>query len=378
MKNRKTTKTAKTKTTSNKFLKTVVWFLVAILVSFASIGLGYYLGYEDGLKYSDASSVNQKEKTTKEEKRVENLNVSSKKDEDIKDRLKTVLEEEQNKYAQEGPAHEHEESSEKLEEHPPAQLKPLPEQLKPIPPPVQLKPLPTPLKLPAEKLKPSPVVQVTKRENVRPKLAIIIDDVSFRKDVSEIKKLNLNLTMSFLPPTAVHPDSAVLASKELFYMVHLPMEAVNFRASEPLTLKVNDSEQFIMKRIGNVVSLFPRVKYLNNHTGSKFTSNEVAMNRLIFALNKYKIHFVDSRTTAETKVPKVMKAYGERYIARDVFLDDNINVEYIKKQIREAVKIAKIRGYAIAIGHPHEKTLEALHESKDLLSQVELVQVNKL
>lgn len=339
MKKRKNTKS---KNTTNKILKVVVWVLIAILVSIAFIGIGYYIGYKDGFKYSDIRSIHKQERPIKEPKKVDNITASSKKEEDLKDRLKTVLKEEENRYAEQGASHEYEESPEQLE-HP-------------------------------------PIVKVVKKKKVKtkPKLAIIIDDVSFARDVKEIKKLNLNVTMSFLPPNAIHPDSAILASKEPFYMVHLPMEAMHFNASEPITLKAKDSQQVIMNRINKIVSLFPRVKYINNHTGSKFTSNEVAMNRLIFALNKYNIHFVDSRTIAETKVPKVMKAYGERYIARDVFLDHKMEVPYVKKQIIEAVKVAKEKGYAIAIGHPHENTLEALKESKDILSQVDLVQINKI
>ncbi|MBU0633126.1 divergent polysaccharide deacetylase family protein [bacterium] len=340
-------KNTKSNITTDRLLKIIVWFLLIILGLIASIGAGYYLGYEDGLKYGSISVVKPKEKPLKEIAKVEKSVIPSAKEEDIKERLKSVLQEEQNRYAQEGASHEYEESPEQLEQ-------------------------------PPEKLGHPPVVKVVKQEKVRPKLAIIIDDVSFARDVREIKSLNLNVTMSFLPPNAIHPDSAVLASKEPFYMVHLPMEAMNFQAKEPITLNVKDSQQVIMSRVDKIVSLFPRVKYINNHTGSKFTSNEVAMNRLIFALNKYKIEFVDSRTIAETKVPKVMKAYGERYIARDVFLDHKMEVEYVKQQIKEAVKIAKIKGYAVAIGHPHENTLEALRESKDILSQVDLVKINKI
>ncbi len=333
----------KRKHSSNKILKVFVWILIALLVSITAIGVGYYLGYEDGLKYTDLKNAQQKEKRLQALKKLENTaTISSKKEEDLKNRLKTVLKEEENRYAEQGASHEYEESPEQLQ-HPPIVKK-----------------------------------QTKYQQKTKPKLAIIIDDVSFARDVREIKNLHLNVTMSFLPPNSIHPNSAVLASKEPFYMVHLPMEAMHFNASEPITLKVKDSQQVIMNRVDKIVSLFPRVQYINNHTGSKFTSNEVAMNRLIFALNKYKIHFVDSRTIAETTVPKVMKAYGERYMARDVFLDHKMEVPYVKKQIIEAVKVAKEKGYAIAIGHPHENTLEALKESRDILSQVDLVQINKI
>ena len=98
----------------------------------------------------------------------------------------------------------------------------------------------------------------------------------------------------------------------------------------------------------------------------------------VFALKKHNINFIDSRTTADTKVPKVMQNYGLEYVARDVFLDHEADKEYIKNQIKTAVKLAKSHGSAIAIGHPHANTILALRESKQLLKEVDLVYVNKL
>ena len=213
---------------------------------------------------------------------------------------------------------------------------------------------------------------------VKPKLAIIIDDMSVRSQVEAIKALKLPLTMSFLPPSKARPNSAKLAAKESFYMVHLPMEAMSFTKEEPFTLRVDDSQSKITARIKSVKKLFPRVHYINNHTGSKFTSNERAVNKLIYALNQEHINFIDSRTIGDTKVPKVMKNFGLRYMSRDVFLDHHMDKAYVKKQIKQAIKVAKKYGTAIAIGHPHKNTIMALYESKALLKQVDLVLINKL
>lgn len=212
----------------------------------------------------------------------------------------------------------------------------------------------------------------------RPKLAIIIDDVSVKSHVSAIKGLNLPITMSFLPPSKARPSSAILASQESFYMVHLPMEAQSFKAEEPLTLRVNDSNEKIAQRVEEIKKLFPKVKYINNHTGSKFTANEDAMDRLIFALKKSNIIFVDSRTTGNSKVQKVSKKYAVEYIGRDVFLDHKMDKAYILSQIKKAIEVAKKHGSAIAIGHPHVNTIAAINESKKLFADVDLVFVNKL
>lgn len=215
-------------------------------------------------------------------------------------------------------------------------------------------------------------------KTTRPKLAIIIDDVSVRSHVNAIKSLNLPITMSFLPPSKFRPNSPALAAKESFYMVHLPMEAKNYSREEPFTLRVDDSQEKISNRIKEIKKLFPRVKYINNHTGSLFTSDETAVNKLIFALKKEHINFIDSRTIASTKVPKVMKNYGNKYVARDVFLDHEHNKEYIKEQIKKAIEIAKLHGSAIAIGHPQANTILAINESKELFKSVDLVLIDKL
>ena len=66
-----------------------------------------------------------------------------------------------------------------------------------------------------------------------------------------------------------------------------------------------------------------------------------------------------------------------KYVARDVFLDHHMDKAYVISQIKQAIKVAKAHGHAIAIGHPHKNTLEALKESKGLLKQVELVYIDR-
>ena len=210
------------------------------------------------------------------------------------------------------------------------------------------------------------------------KLVIIMDDISYERDVKAIHSLGLHLVMSFLPPSTCHPESAKLAAKEGGYMVHFPMEAVNFHDEEPDTLHVGDSEEKIASRIAQLKRLYPRARYMNNHTGSKFTSDTASMKKLLPLLKKEGIIFVDSRTIGTTKIPQVSKENGLRYLGRDVFLDDQDGVANIKKQIREVVALAKRHGSAIAIGHPRPDTLEALRQCKGLLGEIQLVGIDKI
>lgn len=224
---------------------------------------------------------------------------------------------------------------------------------------------------PAEKREPKPVQSGAK-------LVIIIDDVSYAHDVAAIRSTGLPLVMSFLPPTSRHPDSAILAKEVGEYMVHLPLEAVAFNGEEPNTLRVNDSLETINKQIELVKKLYPGVRYVNNHTGSKFTADREAVDRLVQSMRANGLILVDSRTTGQSKIKEISQKYGLRYLGRDVFLDHHDGVGNIKKQIREAVRIAKRHGSAIAIGHPRPDTIEALKQSKAILGEVKLVRIDQI
>jgi len=334
MAKRKQTKTKKSAQSSSKILTYIAWILAIVALILSVLVIGYYLGYNSGLK----KVVTQTHQVVEQKKlKLPNKSELAKK-ESVSSRLKEVLQKESGNYN--SAAHE----------------------------------------IDDERLANPATVKSKKRivYHNKPKLAIIIDDVTTASQVRAIKSLHIPLTMSFLPPRPARPNSAKLAAHESFYMVHLPMEAMHFSAEEPDTLRVNNSQQEISARIKQIKKEFPRVQYINNHTGSKFTSNEVAMNRLIFALTANHIHFIDSRTTAKTMAPKVLKNFGLKYVARDVFLDHKMDKAYVKGQIKEAIKVAKANGHAIVIGHPHKNTLEAIYESKKLLQAVDLVQVNKV
>lgn len=225
---------------------------------------------------------------------------------------------------------------------------------------------------------PPPYKRTVRFSGTEAKLAIIIDDVSYMRDIKMIRSTGLPLVMSFLPPSPRHPKSAELASEELDYMVHLPLEAADFNHEEPNTLRIESSEEEIAKRISSLKALYPNVRYMNNHTGSKFTADAASMERLFRVLQKEGIIFVDSRTTPETKVPAVSEKYGFPYRGRDVFLDHKNGVENVKKQIAEAVAKAKRHGTAIAIGHPRPDTIQALIESRELLEEVQLVGIDQI
>lgn len=222
-------------------------------------------------------------------------------------------------------------------------------------------------------------VKAAVKAGYKPRLVIIIDDVAYKHQADAIKAVNLKLTPSFFPATSAHPETPVLARRFSFYMIHLPMQALGgFKGAEIGTLTVDDNYEKIAKKLQSIKRDFPNLKYINNHTGSRFTSDAAAMDRMMRAVRDENLIFVDSKTTSPTKVYGAAKKYSMPYIARDVFLDHDGSKAAVRKQLKYAVELAKKRSYAIAIGHPHKNTLEVLQESAKLLQEVEVVYLKDL
>ena len=218
-----------------------------------------------------------------------------------------------------------------------------------------------------------------KAPNGGPKLAIIMDDISTNAHVSELKKLSIKVTPSIFPPEKQHPKSAELAKEFSVYMVHLPMQALNYTNEKANTLHTGDSKEKISQRIKDIKKDFKGVKYINNHTGSGFTSDFKSTLALLDELKNSEIYFIDSLTTNKSTVLDASKKLGLKYAYRDVFLDNEQNVSKILKMINKAVAVAKKDGVAIAICHPYKSTFEALKiAQKDAFNGVEVVYVDKI
>ena len=211
----------------------------------------------------------------------------------------------------------------------------------------------------------------------RAKLAIIIDDVGTGEQAQKIAALPVRVTPSIFPPEYQRKDTRSLARGFEHYAIHLPMEASSAK-NNSATLRTSDNYEKLRGVIAKLRTDFPNAKFINNHTGSKFTADERAMQNLLRAMNEHGFLFIDSRTSPSTKAKAAMNGLGMRYVHRDVFLDNQNSVAAVRKKLREAVALAKKQGYAIAIGHPKSSTLRALANSADILGEVDLVYLDEI
>jgi hypothetical protein len=89
--------------------------------------------------------------------------------------------------------------------------------------------------------------------------------------------------------------------------------------------------------------------------------------------------FVDSYTTHKSVALRLARENGIPSVRRDVFLDDDRDDASIAREFDRLKRLAKTRGLAIGIGHPHPETLAFLERELPGLGEqgFELVSVSE-
>ncbi len=203
-------------------------------------------------------------------------------------------------------------------------------------------------------------------EDVRGNIVIIIDDFGYRDDiVSEgFLSLDADITFAIIPG---HQNSKVFAAKAdqngYEVIVHMPMESTNeTRGEKEYKLTTSMTSDEIESRVEKVISEFPEAVGMNNHQGSKATSDKRIMNIVGNVLKRHGKYFIDSRTSSETVAETTMRSRGVPTIRRHVFLDNKDNNNKIREQLYKLADKAELKGLAVGIGHAKTNTLKVLKQ----------------
>lgn len=196
----------------------------------------------------------------------------------------------------------------------------------------------------------------------RPQIAIVIDDLGNRPQaVGRLMRLPAPTTLSFLPYPEATPrlaQQAAVAGFEVF--LHMPMEPIGEENPGPGALMIDADEAEITGRLDAALSRVPWAVGINNHMGSRFTSNALAMRRTMTDLSGRGLAFLDSRTIGSSLAAAMATTMGVANTGRDVFLDHDPSIAAVRRQLALVEQIARRQGSAVAIGHPNEATLSAL------------------
>lgn len=209
------------------------------------------------------------------------------------------------------------------------------------------------------------------KTGTKAKLALVIDDFGYTEEpIDAYEGIDRPLTFAILPN---HPYSKEAANRGYKngrqIILHLPMEAMSSSAKvEVQTINVTMSDNEIRAMVNELTESVPHIIGVNNHQGSKATSNQRVMKTVLNELAGKGLFFIDSKTIASSIAYDTARAVGVKTGENKIFLDNSSDVDEIKKQLRQAGNIALKNGSAITIGHARINTAKAI---KELIPELE-------
>jgi len=199
------------------------------------------------------------------------------------------------------------------------------------------------------------------------KVALIMDDMGYSLDaIYHILSLEEPITVAIIPFSPLGEQTAQIAHQNnLEILLHLPLESINdIEANNGVEgmISTDMSEQEIIAVVERNLDQVPYISGVNNHMGSKVTPNEVMMNIILNRLKQRNLFFVDSRTTGKSVAYDVALRLQIPTAQRHVFLDGELDENYIKEKLIELFTLAQKRGEAVGICHPLPETLKVLKD----------------
>lgn len=217
---------------------------------------------------------------------------------------------------------------------------------------------------------------------VKGKLAVVIDDAGRDLESQHVyESLGIPLTLAVMP-NQVHTRDAALSwhAHGLPVILHQPMESVSGIGMESKAILTSMGDEEIRSLLKSSLSQVPEAVGINNHQGSKATTDRHTMDVVMNELHHRHLFFFDSRTNSTTAADAAAASYGVPYVRNDLFVDNEADVAAISSMIREAAKRAQKYGTYVIIGHCRPKTAEAFRQMVPQLEKegIQFVYVSSL
>ena len=198
-------------------------------------------------------------------------------------------------------------------------------------------------------------------------LAVIIDDAGYNLDeLQAFLELPGPLTIAVLPNLPHSGEAArrvLAAGKDL--ILHCPMEATGGEDPGPGALLTTQSSAEVESRLAAAFASVPGAQGMNNHMGSRATTDEALMSTVLGFLRREGKFYVDSRTTADTVGPRLAQELGVPFLQRDIFVDDSTADSDIAAAFGKGIAEARTRGQAVLIGHVQNRGVADILRSEE-------------
>jgi uncharacterized protein len=194
------------------------------------------------------------------------------------------------------------------------------------------------------------------------RVALVIDDLGRSlEELDDLHRLGVPITYAVLPFESQTPEVvAALRRRHDEILCHLPMEPRSGGNPGPGALREGMSPEQLRQSTLAAIAAVPGAVGVNNHMGSALSADPGSMATILGVLAERGLYFLDSRTSAQSVGFRVATSLGVPAAERQVFLDDDPRPAAVAAEFQHLLELARTRGGAIAIGHPHSATLATL------------------
>lgn len=206
--------------------------------------------------------------------------------------------------------------------------------------------------------------------SVTGRLAVVIDDAGLDLESQRIyEEIGVPLTLAVMPNKMYTSEAAAEWSRYgMPVILHQPMEPVSGSGMEEKTILTSMSDEAIRYMLKESLEQIPQAVGINNHQGSRATTDARVMRVVMNELSHRGLFFFDSRTNTTTAADSAAASYGVPYARNDLFVDNSADEGEIRAMIQEGANRAKARGSYIIIGHCRPHTAAAF---RDIVPQLQ-------
>ena len=206
--------------------------------------------------------------------------------------------------------------------------------------------------------------------SVTGRLAVVIDDAGLDLESQRIyEEIGVPLTLAVMPNKMYTSEAAAEWSRYgMPVILHQPMEPVSGSGMEEKTILTSMSDEAIRYMLKESLEQIPQAVGINNHQGSRATTDARVMRVVMNELSHRGLFFFDSRTNTTTAADSAAALYGVPYARNDLFVDNSADEGEIRAMIQEGANRAKARGSYIIIGHCRPHTAAAF---RDIVPQLQ-------
>ncbi len=205
------------------------------------------------------------------------------------------------------------------------------------------------------------------RFEVQGKIAIVLRGLGVTDELTAraVREMPRQVAMGFVPyGEDLKAGTQQARDRRHDVLLQIPLEPEGYPENNPgpHTLLTSLSIDENLERLDWLLDRFDGVTGVTNYLGDKFASAPGAFAPMLMELKARGLIYVDDQKAANATTRQLARQVSLAYSVADVVIDEKREPQAITAKLEDLEAKAKANGSAIAIGHAHAATLDALRE----------------